>query len=329
MRDVAIALAGSSSSAYREVRDTLLGASPSARPAGVYVDLVDINGRSSPPPTDLHIVVVDPDRVRDEAIRDYLATIHARKGRVIAVLARDPGHPRLEGSIASGERAAAEAALGLPSDTIAVFQASDSARSTRHLAAAITSGLPDRQLTLARGLPGLREAIAHRMILDAAIANGQFALVASLPALIPLVGGLVAIGADTIILTRNQATLVFQLAAIHGRRLDRRAQLVAEIAPVIGGAFVWRTVARALAGFLPGAVGALPRGAIAFAGTYVVGQIANEYYRSGRRPDPDTIERFGREAAQLAIRRASAMTGGLSGWRRVLARVPGRRRPSG
>src|SRR5687768_18549997 len=117
-------------------------------------------------------------------------------------------------------------------------------------------------------------------------------------------------GADSLVLTKNQALLVFKLAAIHGRALDSKMQLAAEIAPVVGAAFVMRNVARALVGLLPGIVSAVPKAAIAFAGTYVVGQSAHYYYRWGRRPKKETLEQFSRDAARMV---RDGMTGRLPG----------------
>jgi len=44
-----------------------------------------------------------------------------------------------------------------------------------------------------------------------------------------------------------------------------------EIASIVTGAFGWRALARELVGKVPFGVGLIPKGAIAFAGTYVAG----------------------------------------------------------
>jgi len=46
----------------------------------------------------------------------------------------------------------------------------------------------------------------------------------------------------------------------------------AEILSIVGGAFGWRALARELAGKIPFGGGIIPKGAIAYAGTYVVGK---------------------------------------------------------
>src|SRR5207244_2038112 len=123
----------------------------------------------------------------------------------------------------------------------------DAGNLNRELVPKMAAQLGERSLAMARELPGTREAVAQSLILEAAKANAQFSLVSSLPGSLPIIGTLTALGADTLVLTKNQALLVFKLAAVHGRALDSKAQLAAEIAPVVGAAFVWRRVARARA----------------------------------------------------------------------------------
>jgi uncharacterized protein (DUF697 family) len=60
--------------------------------------------------------------------------------------------------------------------------------------------------------------------------NAQFALISSLPSLIPVLGFFVGGIADTLVLTKNQAMLVFKLAAIHGRNIDHRIDELAGVA---------------------------------------------------------------------------------------------------
>ena len=58
---------------------------------------------------------------------------------------------------------------------------------------------------------------------------------------------------------------------------------------------------------LPGIVSMVPKAAISYAGTYVVGQTAHYYYRWGHRPRRETLEQFSREAAALAKRSVTAL----------------------
>src|SRR5436190_1234226 len=86
----------------------------------------------------------------------------------------------------------------------------------------------------------------------------------------------------------------------YARDLELGRQLLVEIAPVVGGAFLWRSTARVLVGLLPGLLGMLPKTAVTYTGTYVVGQTARYYYRFGRRPPPELARELREEAARVA-----------------------------
>ena len=88
------------------------------------------------------------------------------------------------------------------------------------------------------------------------------------------------IGSDTAFLTVNQIRMLFLLAGASDRPVGYRKQRT-EIASVIAGAFGWRALARELVGKIPFGGGLVPKAAIAFAGTYVVGRSAERFYRIG------------------------------------------------
>jgi uncharacterized protein (DUF697 family) len=166
------------------------------------------------------------------------------------------------------------------------------------LASTLLDLLGTRSLALAREVPGLREPLAERLIRDTSRANAQFALLSTLPAWIPLVGALSGSAADVLILTKNQMLLVFKLAGIYGRDLGQWRQILIEIVPVVGGAFFWRSIARALVGLLPTPIAAVPKTTVAFVGTATVGELARRYYRDGIRIDPTTLREIQRHALQ-------------------------------
>ena len=130
--------------------------------------------------------------------------------------------------------------------------------------------------------------------------NAQFAALSSLPANLPLIGGLVGDVADVLVLTKNQLLLLFKLAGLYGRDLELGRQLIVEVLPVVGGAFVWRSAARALVGLLPPLLGVVPKTIVAFTGTYIVGETARYYFRFGRKPPPEVVVELRAEAARLA-----------------------------
>lgn len=110
------------------------------------------------------------------------------------------------------------------------------------------------------------------------MSNAAFALASGVPSLVPFLGIPIS-AADTIILTKNQALMVYRLALACGAPPDFQKRML-EITPVIGGAVVWRQIAGALVGLVPG-YGIVPKTAVAFGGTYVVGLAATRWYETG------------------------------------------------
>jgi uncharacterized protein (DUF697 family) len=155
---------------------------------------------------------------------------------------------------------------------------------------------------LGRKFPMLELAAVREIVNDTAKANAQFALVSNVPAVIPVVGGIVAAGADFIVLTKNQVMMVFKIAAVHDRDLGSQLKIMREVAPVVGGGFLWRTVAREAASFLPLAAGTIPKVAIAYVGTVVMGRAADYFYRFGEKPTREHLKAFTEKAAESAAR---------------------------
>jgi uncharacterized protein (DUF697 family) len=150
----------------------------------------------------------------------------------------------------------------------------------------------DRVTGFGRSLPAFRQAAAKQIIDETSIANAQFSIVSNLPALIPIVGGLAAAGADFIVLTKNQVIMLYKLAAIYGRNLNDQRTILQEVLPVVGAGLVWRTLAREATAVLPFAAGAVPKLAIAYAGTVAVGRAAEYYYRTGLKPTRAQMDEF-------------------------------------
>ena len=140
-------------------------------------------------------------------------------------------------------------------------------------------------------------------------------MASALPNSLPLIGpivGLLGVTAEIVFLTANQLRMVLQIAAVYDREMDL-AERMKEMAPVVGGAFGWRALARELVGFVP-AIGPGIKGSIAFAGTRVVGEAACWYYQTGlvmdseerRRIYEDSLQRAG-DASQRAENVLSTM----------------------
>jgi uncharacterized protein (DUF697 family) len=174
----------------------------------------------------------------------------------------------------------------------------------------LVSRLPDRAPAFGRAFPPFRAAAAKAVVDETARANAQFALVSNIPAVVPIVGSLASAGADFLVLTKNQLMMMFKIAAIHNRDLHDQRGLFQELIPVVGAGFVWRTIAREAASFIPFAAGTIPKVAIAYAGTLSTGRAADFYYRTNRRPSRDQIEGFYRQAVDAARKLPLPLPGG-------------------
>jgi uncharacterized protein (DUF697 family) len=155
---------------------------------------------------------------------------------------------------------------------------------TGELVTRILADHDEISLPLARTFPGFRQAVSQNYIRSASKENATFSFVTALPDVMPNVAQLFwAFGefaSDTAFLTMNQLKMAFLLAAAHGREVGYREQK-AEVASVIAGAFGWRTLARELVGKIPFGGGLIPKAAIAYAGTWVVGQSLDRLYTYG------------------------------------------------
>jgi len=156
-------------------------------------------------------------------------------------------------------------------------------------------------IALARVLPGTRELVVNRIIEDVASLNAGLAMVSALPSVFPLLGLLAppAAVADMVLLTKNQLLMVLRVAAAFGKAPDWKQRLP-ELATVLGAAFGWRAVARQLVGLVPGGVGMVVKGMVAYAGTLTVGRAAAWFYATGKSPSQAERERLYRQAWEEA-----------------------------
>jgi hypothetical protein len=152
------------------------------------------------------------------------------------------------------------------------------------LARLIAEERPELELALARTFPSMRTAVAHRIINRISRENALFSLVTALPNVLPSVMELPwAIGefaTDTAFLTANQIRMALQLAAGYGRPVGYVEQK-AELAAIVASAFGWRAIARELVSKIPLGGGLIPKAAVAFAGTWVVGMGLDKVNRTG------------------------------------------------
>jgi uncharacterized protein (DUF697 family) len=146
----------------------------------------------------------------------------------------------------------------------------------------ILRGNEDIELALARQFPAFRAPMVDRAIHAVARENALFAVATALPDVIPSLVELPWVigefASDTVFLSGNQIRMAFMIAAAYGKEVGFVDQKGA-ILSIAAGAFGWRALARELVGKIPLGGGLIPKGAIAYAGTYAVGKSLEFYYR--------------------------------------------------
>lgn len=138
------------------------------------------------------------------------------------------------------------------------------------------------EIAVGRRLPAMRETVAAKLTRDAASSALKIAAASAVVDHVPLLGivlGAVASAGDMVAITGIQIVLMLQIGATYGK--DPDIQHIWELLPVVGGGLGWRALSRELAGFIPVA-GVAIKGAIAYAGTIVVGEGVGFFYEHGR-----------------------------------------------
>ncbi|HEY8314107.1 MAG TPA: hypothetical protein VIG51_08005 [Candidatus Baltobacteraceae bacterium] len=138
------------------------------------------------------------------------------------------------------------------------------------------------EIAVGRRLPVLRETVAAKLTRDAANNALKVALASAVVDHIPVAGfvlGAFASAGDMVAITGIQMMLLLHIEATYGR--DPDVQRMWQLLPVVGGGFGWRMLARELSGFIPVA-GIGIKGAIAYAGTIVVGEGVTFFLEHGQ-----------------------------------------------
>ena len=159
----------------------------------------------------------------------------------------------------------------------------------------------DLGLPLARHFLPFRRAVVHQIVHTVSRENALFALATSLPNVIPslieLPWALGEFASDTVFITANQVRMAFLVAAACDRDVGFANQLP-EVGSIVAGAFGWRAIARELAGKMPMGAGLIAKGAIAFAGTFVVGKGLEHFHHHGRNHTPEERRQIYRTALE-------------------------------
>lgn len=130
----------------------------------------------------------------------------------------------------------------------------------------IIAACKDKKLAFALAFPFVRRPLSLDAVRATALQNAGVGVVVFIP------------GADMPIMTLNQAKMLLQIAAAYGQPLS--VERIKELAAVVGGAFLFRNIARSVAGVVP-VLGWAVKGAVGFAGTEAMGRAAIEYFEAG------------------------------------------------
>jgi uncharacterized protein (DUF697 family) len=306
LRGVRIAIVGAAGSGRSTLADQLR--QDPGRPANTSdspVLILDLVSASQAASADLIILMVDSRKADTTQEQELAKAWHNAAKKVLVVINhREAAAPaQMPGEPVSG--AAAETASAPPESSLAPMGGNGQALATAepqspparlkrgvvrgsilddnfligHFAQAVIELIPDQLLALGRFFPLFRIPIARYMINDTCFTNAAYSLSTGLAEMIPILGIPVVL-TDTVILTKNQLFMVYKLGLTFGFS-TRWQDYVGEFSSVLGGGFVWRQIARSLIGLIP-VWGIAPKTAIAYAGTYVIGNAVLQWYLTGR-----------------------------------------------
>jgi uncharacterized protein (DUF697 family) len=158
---------------------------------------------------------------------------------------------------------------------------------------AVLDMLPDQRLALGRQFPLFRVDIARDLINETCFANAAYSVSTGVAEIVPVLDIPLNI-TDMLVLTKAQAFLVYKLGLVFGFSLNWQ-DYIAEFGSVVGGGFLWRQMARMLVGLIP-VWGIVPKVAVSYAGTYVVGHVVLQWYLTGRKVTHQQISAMYKQA---------------------------------
>jgi uncharacterized protein (DUF697 family) len=177
---------------------------------------------------------------------------------------------------------------------------------------AVLELLPGMELSLARQFPLFRIPVVRKLINDTSLSNATYAFSTGLAEIVPIIDVPLNV-TDMLVLTKAQAFLVYRLGLALGLSTEWR-DYVAEFGSVLGGGFLWRQLARSLIGLIP-AWGIIPKVAVAYSGTYVVGNTVLQWYLTGRHVTRKQLNDLYRQAFVNGKKVATSLMKNLPGRR--------------
>lgn len=252
------------------VRQAFASASTHARVSTLYFPTFPV---VAAPETDMAVIVAG----LDENIGRYAKEIRSAGVPVMIVttlpdlvceISKQAGYPLLKDDIIGPESASSKA---LPQQTgeqsephVLNEELSEDIR--LRMGGWIIETCKEKRLAFALAFGFVRKPLSREAVNATSAQNAGVGLVVFIP------------GADMPIMTLNQAKMLLQIAAAYGQPMN--AERIKELAAVVGGAFVFRSVARQAVAFIP-ALGWAIKAAIGYTGTYAMGHAAIEYFEGG------------------------------------------------
>lgn len=201
---------------------------------------------------------------------------------------------------AAGFDAEGTAGVGVDSGTVGAsardfagepiaLDAASAASLDRRMGEWVVTACAAKKLAFAMAFPFARRPLALDAVRSTSLQNAGIGAVMFIP------------GADMPVMTLNQMKMLLQIAAAYGCPMT--IQRAKELAAVVGGAFACRTVAREVAGLVPG-LGWAVKAAVGYAGTEAMGRAAIEYFEGGG--DVAGLARVAQKARDGVVDAASA-----------------------
>lgn len=138
---------------------------------------------------------------------------------------------------------------------------------------------PTLRLAVGKQLPVFRPAVIRGLVETSARANAIYAASTGVAEIVPVLNIPLNV-ADTVVLSKNQLVMAYKVALAAGRT-GRPQEVLLELIGVLGGGLLFRQVARGLVGLIP-VWGIVPKVAVAYAGTQVIGTAASLWATEGR-----------------------------------------------
>lgn len=169
-------------------------------------------------------------------------------------------------SAGAGAAAGFAGAAASSSDAPIPIDAAAACALDRRMGEWVVAACREKRLALALSFPFVRRPLSLEAVSATSLQNAGIGLVLFIP------------GADMPLMTLNQAKMLLQIAAAYGEPMS--AARVKELAAIVAGGFACRSVARQVAGAVPG-VGWAVKAGVGYAGTKAMGLAAIEYFERG------------------------------------------------